>query len=81
MWAFTTLLSMAAAGLVTMIGSMILVNSPAAVEASMAELLTSAGFWIGALGVLGLGGYGGYRGFTWFFYDRHAHRRVNKRSA
>ena len=23
--------------------------------------------------------YLGYRGFTWFFYDRHAHRRVNKR--
>ena len=22
---------------------------------------------------------GGYRGFMWLFYDRHAHRRVNKR--
>ena len=79
MWAFTTLLSMAAAGLVTMLGTCVTVNTPALHGASMDELLSRAGVWVGGCLLLCCGGYAGYRGFRWFFYDRHAHLRINKR--
>lgn len=77
MWAFTGLLSMAAAGLVTMIATMLLCNIPSIVAASMSDLLSRVGLWVGGLIFIVSGGCLGYRGFSWFFYDRHAHLRVS----
>ena len=76
MWLFTSLISLAGIGFATAVGSAILVGRRS--DATMAELLSDAGKYGGGVAVLALGGY---QGFMWFFYHRHAHRRVNKRRA
>ena len=76
MWAFTLLITMAAVGLITAISSAALLSHPWAAEITMSRILETVGFWLGAILLCA---YCAYRGFMWVFYDRHAHRRVNKR--
>ena len=78
MWQFTSLLLMAAAGLITMLFTAVLLTRPHAAEYTMSMLVSNLVMYSGGLA---LAVYGAYRGFVWFFYDRHAHRRVNKRQA
>ena len=76
MWLFVTLISMAAAGMATMIGTAIITNQSWSAHVTMAQILLFLGWYGGGLALIG---YVGFRGFMWVFYDRHAHRRVNKR--
>lgn len=78
MWMFITLISMAAAGLATMVGSAVLLTQPWATDPSIeiGSVLYKIALYGGSVALLVCGGF---KGFMWLFYHRHEGRRVNKR--
>ena len=72
MWLFTTLLCMAAAGLVSMIGTTVFLSFDSATSLPFGSIA-------GVFGLVLLAGAVAFRGCVWLFYGRHKHRRVNKR--
>lgn len=65
-----------AQGLASMIATAVLTSQSWAAQVTLSQILTKLGTYSGGIAAVG---YVGYRGFMWFFYDRHAGRRVNKR--
>ena len=65
-----------AQGLASMIATAVLTSQSWTTTVTLSQILTKLVMYSGAIALVG---YLGYRAFMWFFYDRHASRRVNKR--